>query len=180
MAEVLTPFRIARAHNASVAAGVTETQEIDFEFALSQGALLYVAEFALLNVVIATMADNDDETAAMSLHAETGALEDTLDGVTDEVRLDSEVIGEAAYHVAGSDDFGGAGVGAAKSMAAWTGERRWDYHAMLGQPLLIAQNLTFRVDATAGLTVNGATVRIFYKYVRLSRSELAQQFLLRR
>lgn len=180
MAQILTPFRIARIHNAAVAANTTETQELDFDFALRQGALLYVVELALLNAGITTMADNDDETVVLSLHVETGSLEDTLDGATDETRLDSEVIAEAAYHIAGSDDLGGAGVGTAKTMAAWTGERRWDYANMLGQPLLIAQNVTLRVDCSTGVNVNGATARIVYRYVALTPTELAEQFILRR
>lgn len=173
MADVLTPVRIGRAHNASVSAGATETQELDFDFSLRQGALIHAVEFAVLNVVIASPSNNDNETAVLSLHVETGALEDTLDGATDEFRLDSEVVAEAALMVTALATSGIAAM-------VWTGERRWDYNAILGKPLLIAQNMTFRVDATAGLVINGATARILYQYVRLTPQELADQFLLRR
>jgi len=176
MATALTPVRIARISRQSFQ-NTEETAELDFELALRQGVLIHAVEFAVGQAILVPALDNDHEEFYLSLHAETGALENALDALTDSQVLNSEVIAEAAGTLTGSATAGEE----TGTKFAWMSPIAWNFNQLLGGPLLLATNLTFRGVTTASiLTINGAMAHIFYQYVELTREELANQFLLSR
>lgn len=174
MAKALTPVRVARVSRESFQ-NTAEEAEVDFQLAHRQGVLIHAAEFAIGDVRFVPGSDPDEEDAFLSLHAETGELERTFDAFTDALVLNSEIIAETALHVSGHSAAGGV------INYTWLGQRSWNYNQLLGSPLLLATNVTFRgVTTGSALTVNSASVRIMYQYVELTDQELANQFILRR
>lgn len=176
MAQALTPVRIARVSRQSVN-NATESVELDFQLDHRQGVLIHAVEFLigqLIDVGATTIVPNQ---ANLSLHAETGNLENTALALVDATVLNSEVIAEALIQTTILETAAaGGGVG-----YIWLSPKEWNYNQLLGQPLLLATNLTFRVEASGVvLTVNGAAAHIFYQYVTLTDAELANQFILRR
>ncbi len=175
MVKALTPVRIARIQRQSFQ-NTAESAEVDFELALKQGVLVHAVEFLIGQAILVAAADPDREEAYLSLHAETNNLEDAIDQSADGLVLNSEIIAETTLVVHASND-AVAGAGGMNFL----GPIAWNYTQLLGAPLLLASNLTFRGVTTAStLTINGATAHIFYQYVELTETELAQQFLLRR
>ena len=176
MVKALTPVRIARVSRQSVN-NAAETVELDFQLDHRQGVLIHAVEFLigqLLDVGATTIVPTQ---CGLSLHAETGNLENTADALVDASVLNSEVIAEAVIQATVLETAAaGGGVG-----YEWLSPKEWNYNELLGQPLLLATNLTFRVFSSAAvLTVNGGAAHIFYQYVTLSDAELANQFILRR
>lgn len=176
MAEVLTPIRILRASRQSFQ-NTEESAEIDFQLGIRQGVLIHAIQFGVGAARFVAASDDDSNSAFMSIHAETGELEDVGDDYTDALVLNSEVLAEAVLQATGS---GTAGEETGTKLQ-WMSEKSWNLRELMGKPLLIASNLTFRC-ATDGaeLTINGAFVRIYYQYVELTKAELADQFILRR
>lgn len=176
MVRPLTPVRIARASRASVQS-TAEESELDFQLALKQGLLIYSVEFSIGDARFVAAADDDEEDAFMSLHAETDELEDSYDEYGDALVLNSEVIAETALHVSSSSTAGEQ----TGPKYTWFGPTSWRFREIVGEPLLLASNITFRVVTTANsFTINSPVARIFYQYVELTEAELARQFLLRR
>lgn len=176
MVKALTPVRIARISRAGVNNAI-ETAELDWQLDHRQGVLIHAVEFLIAEYVDVGATSVIPSQAYLSLHAETGNLEDAADGLVDATVLNSEVIAEAVYQAMVLET-GAAGGGIT---AGWQSPNQWNYNQLLGQPLLLATNITFRVRTRpATLTVNGAAAHIFYQYVTLTDAELANQFILRR
>lgn len=176
MVKALTPVRIARVTRQSFQ-NVEETVEVDFQLDHRQGVLIHAIEFFFGGVEPTGQTVVNALQAYLSLHAETGTLENAADAVVDSVVLNSEVIAECVFTVIDLETAtAGGGVG-----MAWLSPNQWNFNQLLGQPLLLATNLTFRgVTSNASLTVNGGGAHIFYQYVTLTDAELANQFILRR
>lgn len=176
MVKALTPVRIARISRQSVN-NATETSELDFQLDHRQGVLIHAVEFLVGQMIDVGAIVISPTQAYLSLHAETGNLEDAADALVDATVLNSEVIAEAVLQVTNLET---ATAGGAASII-WLSPNQWNFNQLLGQPLLLATNLTFRVRSSAAvLTVNGAAAHIFYQYVTLTDAELANQFILRR
>ncbi len=176
MAQALTPVRIARISRQSVN-NATETAELDFQLDHRQGVLIHAVEFLIGQFLDVGATSIIPSQGVLSLHAETGNLEDTSDAFTDGLVLNSEVIAEAVLQATVLET-AAAGGGVSH---VWLSPKEWNYNQLLGQPLLLATNLTFRVHSSAAvLTVNGGAAHIFYQYVTLTDAELANQFILRR
>jgi len=176
MVKALTPVRIARISRQSVNNAV-ETAELDFQLDHRQGVLIHAVEFLIGQLLDVGATSIIPSQAGLSLHAETGNLENTADALVDATVLNSEVIAEAVIQSIVLET-AAAGGGAAMQ---WLSPNVWNYNELLGQPLLLATNLTFRVFSSAAvLTVNGGAAHVFYQYVTLTDAELANQFILRR
>ena len=176
MVKALTPVRICRVSRQSVQ-DTEETVAVDFELGHRQGVLIHAVEFLMGQAIEVGATTLVHTQAYLSLHAETGTLESAADALVDAVILNSEVVAEAVYQI-GSIETAAAGGAIA---GTWLSPNSWNYNQLLGQPLLLATNLTFRaVTSASTLTVNGAAAHIFYQYVNLTDTELANQFILRR
>lgn len=176
MPQALTPVRIARVSRQSVN-NAEETVELDFQLDHRQGVLIHAVEFLIGQLIDVGVTTIIPTQAVMGLHAETGNLENGADALVDATVLNSEVIAEAVVQATVLETAAaGGGVG-----YIWLSPKEWNYNQLLGKPLLLATNLTFRVfTSAAALTVNGAAAHIFYQYVTLTDAELANQFILRR
>ena len=177
MAEILSPIRIARARRTSFQ-NVEETFEIDFALGLQMGVRVHAVEFGVREAVIVPTTAPINAQAHMSLHVETGALEGAIDAFpADDVILNSEIIAETTLMVTSGDT---AQIEGAVERT-WLQPLAWNYHQLVGGPLDFAQNLTFRgVTSASTLTINGGQVTIYYQYIKLTKSELGEQFALRR
>jgi len=181
MATPLSPIRIGRARRTSFQ-DTEETQEIDFNLGIEQGVEIFAIEFGVRNVV--PVPANDTilvVNAHMSVHAETGALEGAIDAFpADNFILNSEIIAETTLQVMAFTSSVPSTSPDVFNMI-WMQPLKWDYLALFGKPLTLAQNVTFRgVTSASTLTINGAQVTFYYRYVSLTRNELAEQFVLRR
>lgn len=176
MPTALTPVRIARISRESFQ-NTQEAVELDFQLAHRQGIILHAIEFGIGGVVFVPGSDQEDDNAILSIHAETEELEAVGDALVDSFQLNSEVLAEAILHVSGSATAGEQ----TGNKYTWMSPISWRFPELIGEPLLLATNLTFRgVTSDAGLTVNGAFARLYYQYVTLTTQELANQFILRR
>lgn len=176
MVKALTPVRIARVSRQSFQ-NTQETVEVDFQLDHRQGILIHAVEFLMGQAIDVGATSVNPTQATLSLHAETGTLENAADALIDAIQLNSEIIAEAVWQTSVLET-AAAGGGISQG---WLGPNSWNYNALLGQPLLLATNLTFRgITSSSVLTVNGAVAHIFYQYVTLTDSELANQFILRR
>lgn len=180
MAKALTPIRIARSRRTTVT-NVEETQEIDFSLGVEQGIELYAAEFGLLEFVNSPAGTAfETEWGLMELHARIGALEGGLDSFpADDTILNSSIL--AAAVVEGLEQDEAATRGGSAGALQWVTEKSWNFKELIGDPILLATNLTFRsITKAATAVMNGAQVTLYYRYVKLTDKELAQQFALRR
>lgn len=176
MVKALTPVRVARVSRQSVN-NAAETVEVDFQLDHRQGVLIHAVEFVMGQAIDVGATSVVPTQAVLSLHAETGTLENAADALVDALQLNSEIIAEAVWQTTVLET-AAAGGGVAQG---WLSPNAWNYNQLLGQPLLLATNLTFRVFSSATvLTINGAAAHIFYQYVTLTDAELANQFILRR
>lgn len=175
MSSPRSSWRSAIAMRGSVAGGTPESQEMNFAMGFGEGIEIAYLEFGARLVAITLTTSRIQEHAEFSLHAETGSLEDPL-GPNDGVELNSEVIASAILMVEANDSALGE-----LSNYTWMTGPRFDYLQMLGAPMLLASNPTFRVDALSSLTnVSAAFVRMWYRYVELTDNELLRLFALRR
>ena len=162
---------------------VEETREIDFRLGTGQGVELYRVEFGIRGFVHVPADDAEAASveAHMSLHMETGGLEGSIDSFpADQTILNSEIIAEATLGVYSFISSVAAASGNSQS-AQWLQPNFWNFKEILGDPLIIAQNLTFRgVTSSALLTVNGAQVTIYYKIVTLTTAQIVNLFSTRR
>ncbi len=179
MPTALSPIRICRARRTSVT-NAAETMEIDFNMALLEGIEIYAAECAALEVVDTVATAFDTNWVTTSLHAETGALEGALDAFpADNFILNSEIIAEATIEILTQAE--AATRGGSAAALTWVGPNQWNFVQLIGKPLLLATNITMRAITKGAATVaNGLQWTIYYRYVRLSKSEASDLFLLRR
>lgn len=177
MAKVLSPMRVLRARRDSNQ-DTAETMEIDFNLGIEQGVELFSATFSVAQAIAVPGAAPLHLQEYMSLHVETGALEGGIQTFpADELILNSEIIAEAVLQIITGDTAQVEGV----HTMEWLSPNHWNFLAMLGKPLLLAQNLTFRSDTSAStLTVNGPQLTLWYRYVKLTQAELVDLFTLRR
>jgi len=181
MVKALSPIRIARSRRTSFQ-NTEEVQEIDFNLGIRQGIEIYAIEFGIRGYVI--VPGNDaivHANAHLSVHVESGALEGAIDAFpADNFILNSEIIAETTLQV---DGFTSSvpSTSPDNNHSFWLQPLSWNYLAIFGKPMTIAQNVQTRgVTSAAALTINGAQVTFFYRYVELSEAELAEQFVLRR
>lgn len=175
------PMRIAR-HRRDSVTNVSEEGTIDFRLALNQGILLHAVEFGMREAVLTPVDDSvDSEQVHLSLHQEEGALEGAIDAFpADQTILNSEIIAETTLFLYGFTSSVPATSPDTFSMI-WLQPLSWNYHQLLGGPLVLAQNLTFRAISSAAVMVaGGCQVTLFYQYANLTTKELAAQFILRR
>ena len=179
MVKALTPIRIARSRRTSFTS-TEETQEIDFSLGIRQGIELYAAEFGALEFISIPTSSFDTDWALMELHARIGALEGGLDSFPgDDTILNSSIIAAAVWQQADQDE--AATRGGSAAAANWNTQNSWNYVQLMGGPMLLATNLTFRcITKGTDLVVNGGQVTLYYRYVSLSDKELGEQFALRR
>lgn len=178
MAKVLSGFRICRARRTSFS-NVVETQEIDFALALGMGLEVHAVEFGVASSIFIPSSNDGIEYSRMhlSLHVETGALEGAIDAFpADNFILNSEIIAETTLlHTAFTSSVPATSPDV--DNATWLQPMSWNFNQLLGGPLVVAQNLTFRgICAQSTHTVLGAQVSIYYRYVQLSTAELAKLF----
>jgi len=181
MVQILSPVRIARSRRTSFT-NVEETQEIDFALGLQQGIRIHGVEFGMSNVVPVPGDDAIVVTnAQMSLHIETGGLEGAIDAFPADTNiLNSEILAQTTLQVMAFTSSVPATSPDVFNMI-WLQPTSWSFHEIVGQPIDLAQNLTFRVITSAAtLVVNGGQVTIYYQYIKLTDAELGQQFALRR
>lgn len=181
MARLLTPVQIGRIHRESFQA-TEETAEFDFNLGHNEGVALYTVEFAVREVVIAPAANAlETEFMEMSLHAEVGNLEEMEHGTLGDTTVRrSEVIAHATLRATYQEEAatrGGTGVS-----IDWLSEKRWPYLALIGEPMIVAQNVTLHVvgKASSVMTTNGLSCWLWYRIVELSAPEQVALFALRR
>jgi hypothetical protein len=174
MASPLSPIRIARIVNTAVPVSSEESIEVDFDLAVEEGVELYVVEFSADELLPDPGADELNAGVSMSLHVETGTIE-TQNPTVDGQILNSEIVAETQFIAQASSTAGSV-------ESAWSAypSARHNFLEMHGRPLLIAQNPTFVIDTDAIAIVANGFCRIWYRYVKLTRDELVNQFLLRR
>jgi len=177
MPTTLTPIRIARARRTSFS-NSEETQELDFDLGLNMGIAIYNIHFGIREAITTPTSAPLHGQVFMSVHVETGGLEGAIDAFpTDDFILDSEIIAQVVLQIASGDT---AQIEGALSQQ-WLTPINFDYLAMTGEPLILAQNVTFRgVTSESTLNVNGGQVTIMYKYVKLTDQELGRLFAVRR
>jgi len=179
MPTALSPIRICRARRTSVT-NSAETMEIDFNLALLEGIEIYACEAAALEYVDSPGTGFAGGWATTSLHAETGALEGAIDAFpADNFILNSEIIAEATVQVLAQDEAATRGGSAAALL--WVGPNQWNFITLIGKPLLLATNLTMRaITKESQSVINGLQWTIYYRYVKLTKSEAGDLFILRR
>lgn len=175
MPKALSTVRIARSRRTSFTS-TEETNEIDFSLGLRQGVEIFTCEFGALEI-IPTAGAFATEWALFELHNRIGALEGGLDSFpADATILNSSIIAAAVYQTTTLD-----GTTEAAASQGWLTDKTYDFVQKLGKPYLTASNLTFRgVTKDTSLVVNGGQVTLYYRYVSLTDSELAEQFALGR
>lgn len=178
MVKALTEVRIARISRASFQ-NVEETSEVDFQLGLDQGVEIEAIEFGIGQAIVVPTTGFNAHQATLSLHRETGTLEVAADALVDNLELDSEIVAQAVLQMLDQDEAGALG-GSAASML-WLSPNSWRFRDLIGKPLLLASNLTFRgITSAAALTVNGAFASIYYRYVKLTENELGKLLIARR
>lgn len=182
MPKILSPIRILRSRRTSFQA-TEETTEVDFALGHSQGVRIHAVEFGIRQAILVPAANDtiDTEQVHMSLHIEVGGLEGAIDAFpADTTILNSEIIAETTLQLSG---FTSSVPATSPDVinAIWLQPMSWNLHQLVGGPIDLAQNLTFRgITSDAALTVNGAQVTVYYQYLELTAAELGAQFALRR
>lgn len=171
--------RFARVRRTSVQ-NTEEVTEIDLRLGQGEGIELFAAEFGLRGWVHlpADDAEASMHSVHMSLHVETGAVEGSIDAFpADATILNSEIIAETTLQTAAFISSVAAAAGAA-FLGVWTQPLAWNYRELIGEPLLVGSNLSFRVvTSNTILTANGLQVTLIYRYVKLSDKKLAGLFI---
>jgi len=173
----LSPIRVARVRRTTFQ-DTEETFEVDFQLALNQGIAIYSIHFGLREAITVPTTAPLHGQIFQSLHVETGALEGDIDSFpTDDVILDSEIIAQAVLQISSGDTAQIEGA----FESTWLTPIMFNYKDITGEPLIVAQNLTYRgVTSESTLTALGAQATIWYKYVKLTDAELGRLFAVRR
>lgn len=179
MARPVAPVRVFRVANIAVADNAVEDIEIDLNLVASRGIHLLAVEFNYQIVFSTPSGTFEDHTARLTLHRRTDTLEDATP-VADVNLESSEIIAETVF--AGISQAEAATRGGSAGSLAPQGPVMFPYLSMLGQPLLVAGNLTFRSEVLthAGTTSSFCVCRLWYQHVQLTPTELLRSFLQRR
>ena len=179
MPKSLSAIRIARARFTNVV-NVAETLEIDFSLGLRQGIQIYAIEFGVLEFIKTPSTSLTQDFGLMAVHARIGALEGGMDTFpADDTILNSSILATAVISNMLQEE--AATRGGSAAAFSWMSPKSWRFRDLIGEPLLVAQNLTFRaVTKTATASMNGPQATLYYRYVSLTDKELAEQFALRR
>lgn len=173
MATPISPIRIAKVSAVVVAINTTETQALDFELAIQQGVEIYEI-LTLPEVALDVTAATNSEDGIISAHAETGTLEDphpAADGVVQNSEVIHECLVTGVIDTTANEPVAPALIQNAKT----------SFLERMGQPLLLANNITFRYETgTLMLSFGHVATYVTYRYVRLTEQELVNQLLLRR
>ena len=180
MTHVLTPYRMARIRRDAVAVSTREQAEVDFDLGVREGIEIAAVRFGCERLNTTTQTAILDQTNLFSLHAAATGLEaDLADGPVDDQILASEIIAHAALQLSFQIEAATRG-GSAVAMV-WTMDPNTNFLELQGQPLLLARNPLFAAEALgASVEIVGAECDIWYRYVQLSRNELAALFVQRR
>jgi len=173
----LSPIRVARVRRTSFQ-NTEESFEIDFDLALNQGIAIYSISFAIREAITVPTTAPLHGQVFQSIHVETGGLEGAIDAFpTDDVILDSEIIAQCVLQITSGDTAQIEG----EFDAVWLSPIEFNFNEITGEPLIVAQNLTYRgVTSESTLTANGPQATIWYKYIRLTDAELGRLFAVRR
>jgi len=168
-------WRMAIARRASVVGGTAESQEINFAMGFGEGIEIAHIEFGLTIAANSLTTARVQNNVRLSVHAETGALEEPL-GPSDDFELNSEVIAFAVLLVDTNDNALGE-----QSNFLWAPGPSTHFIDILGAPMLLASNPTWQVDGESStIAISNPFMRMWYRYVELSNSELLRLFALRR
>ena len=160
-------WRSAIAMLGAVTGATPETVAMQFNLSFGEGLELYSGTFSFRLGVNTLTTARVQSHAILSLHVETGTLEDPL-GPNDSFELNSEVIASATLIMDTNDNALGE-----QTNYLWASGPKFNYVEELGSPLLIAQNPTFRVDALSSNTaLSAGSVKFWYRYVILTQNEL--------
>lgn len=177
-----SPITVLRVRRTSVV-NVEETQEVDFRLGTGQGVEIHAIEFGIRGFTHVPVDDDENANVQfhMSCHLETGGLEGGIDAFpADATILNSEIIAETSLSVRTFISSVAAASGSSEH-ATWTQPLSWNFHSLIGKPLLIAQNVTFRaITSDALFSVLGAQLTMYYKIKALSVKDIVNLFALRR
>ncbi len=175
MATARSNWRRGISQRQAVTGGTPESNLINFNLSFGEGVEIASVVFGCRLATNTLTTARVQSHAEFSLHAETGALEDPL-GTNDDTNLNSEIIASAILLIDTEDNALGE-----ISNYLWAPGPKTDYIAEIGEPLLIAFNPTFRVDALSSVTTVSAALCLFwYRYVALTTTELLRLFAIRR
>lgn len=157
-------------------------QELEIDFQLGQGQAVEIAG-SWLGVgewnVTAIQAAIVTAALAISLHRRTGTLTDEMTPAASSDFTQSEVLQDLLL------GFGGLNTAAAGGGFSQivNGQPYINWRELLGEPLLVAANLTVRMTApgaiTGAITWNGVYAKLLYRYVRVTDADLVRAFIAR-
>ena len=162
--------------------GTVEELELDFNLGQNQAIEIAQSELGIGQVVVGITTTGGFESAnlALSLHRRTGTLTDEITPAVDSDFPQSEILHRQTYTTTGFISAAAGGAGGATSK---TGPDVIDWTSVLGLPLVVVGNLTFRADpltaVTGAVTWNGMYVRLIYRYVTASADVIARGFIAR-
>lgn len=151
-----------------------ETSEIDFEMGPDEGVEILGLKSIWGEIDQAVATTITEGKAQASLHMEDETLTDPNLDVDDNVRS-SEVVHASLGLSSKGDDSGAAAGGMTSQMTAIEGPIE-----NFPRPLITLVNLTHRLETDAVINDVYHTYLIYYRYVKLSPSELAVEFQRRR
>lgn len=170
----ISPMRIARDIDIAVAGAADVERTIDFDLGSEEGIELYRIELIAGGLDFTPSGEGEVGMAYQSLHVEVGTLEDPI--LADGTMLSSEILARVQYTAFGHEE---AAVARMQGLLI-SPCQSWDFLQMHGRPLLVAQNLTHNIVTESTVSMTDVEVALWYRYVRLTREELVNQFLLRR
>jgi len=179
--KVLSPWFIyRRVLNSQQDGGAVQDLELDFQIGQGQAVEIATSELGVAEWnVTAIQAALVTAVLVMSLHRRTGTLTDELTPTPTSDFTQSEVLQNLTLGFGGSST---AAAGGSFGMIK-NGQELIDWQAILKVPLLIAANLTFRMQPSAAITGaitwNGAYCKLLYRYVQVSPQDLVQAFIAR-
>lgn len=174
MGKEITGLRVAKIHIDRAGNTTEESQEADFDMTRGEGVALYRVEFAVEPTMVETTSFLE-HFGYVSLHAENDSLEGTFDELSGEsFNNDSEILCESAIRVVSQDEAATRG-GSADSIG-WLGPNYWNFMEIMGKPVVLATNPTFRAQVNDAALVMDALCTIYYKYTELSTAEIRDAF----
>ena len=179
--QAISPWFMYRRVISTLQDGGTVT-ELEINFNLGQGQAIEIAAswlgVAAWNIA-AIQAVTLTSGLELSLHRRTGTLTDETTPSVDGDFTQAEVLQDAFV------GFGGASTAAAGGAFGQIlmGQPFINWSDILGEPLLIAANLTMRADPggaiTGAITYNGIYTKLLYRYVRVTDAQLVRAFISR-
>ena len=179
--KAISPWFIFRRVAASAQDGGAE-QDLEIDFQIGQGQAVEIAhsELGVAQLVLtSTGAALQNTSLMMSLHRRTGTLTDEVTPAPDSSYSQSEVL-QGLFLTWGGNDPGAAGCSFGYSDQ---GQRQIDWRSLLGEPLLVAANLTLRITIGTAIsgaaTWNGMYTKLLYRYVTATPQDLVKAFIAR-